>query len=80
MLSKDDIKNINLIKNTNFNDNNLSSHSILDLLDSNKKEYNNNNENLSKNINDIYDDEENEDDNDDDSVSELINKYEDYKC
>ena len=37
LLSKDDIKNINLIKNTNFNDNNLSSHSILDLLDNNNK-------------------------------------------
>ena len=76
LLSKDDIRNINLIQNTNFNDNNLSSHSILDLLDNNKKEYNNN-ENLSKNANDFYDDEEFEDDNDDDSVAELINKFED---
>ena len=74
LLSKDDIKNINLIKNTNFNDNNLYSHSILDLLDNNnKKENTNNNEILLKNN---YD-EENVDDNDDDFVAELINKFED---
>ena len=74
LLSKDDIKNINLIKNTNFNYNNLSSHSILDLLDNNnKKENTNNNLILLKN----NDDEENIDDNNDDSVAELINKFED---
>ena len=76
MLPKDNIRNISLIQNANFNYNNLSSHSILDLLDNNKIDYNNN-ENLLKNINDFYDDEDYENDNDDDSVEELINEFKD---
>ena len=76
MLPKDNIRNISLIQNANFNYNNLSSHSILDLLDNNQKDYNNNHGNLSKNTIDFYDDEDNENDNDGDSVAELINEFE----